>query len=617
MARDIRCWIAALVSLGLSLTLPAALRAQSPAAAPASSSLSGSVSGRVGNPASNSEKDTSSGVLSGRVTDRKGAAQAGITVTILRQDGRYMEKVSTQPDGRFRLGHLAPGLYAAEVAQPSFLPFWKSSIPIQAGAEFLLEINLLSIADSVEIGFPASLKDAAEEWKWVLRATYPQRPILRFQPEIRTASAGTLRDPRERALRGTVQIAAGNESHGFGQDPALRTAFDVAYAIASLQELALAGSAGWERGTPAASLRAAWSRGSADTGESTFSMTARQMLVPGEEWAGRGDLALASNRRVQSLTMGYEEEKELGDHVRLQAGSLYDTLRYGRQMTRWSPFARLTISPSDHSQITIAYTAANPRVLPSDGDLQHRRVDQWLAIPQISAGDGGQAVLEGGRHIEAQWEEQFGPQLRLQAAAFYDVLSETALSLSFPAPDSFAGGLLRDPFSDRYFLSGGGMTSPGARVAVAARLSPDSEIILGYGYAGTLESGDSSLLVDDASALRHMLQSRGENSLTVKTISRLPQSRTRVIASYRWLARNAVAISDPYDRSLSQSDPYLNLYVIQPLPSPDILPGQFEAIADFNNLLAQGYMTLHTPGGSSGTLFPAPRSFRGGFNFIF
>ena len=262
MARNLRCWMAVAVSLGLAVGRPASLRAQ--ASAPAASVSASRV---AKSPVSLKE---GSGVLAGRVTDRRGAPQAGVTVTILRQDGRYLEKVSTQSDGRFRLEHLASGLYAAEVAQPTFLPFWKSAIPIQAGAEFLLDISLLSLADSVEIGLPASLKDATEEWKWVLRATYPPRPILRFEQPTTVASRGPLRDPRERALRGTVQFAAGNESHGFGQDPALRTAFDVAYAIAASQQLALAGSAGLERGTPAASLRAAWDRGSVETGNSTF-----------------------------------------------------------------------------------------------------------------------------------------------------------------------------------------------------------------------------------------------------------------------------------------------------------------------------------------------------------
>jgi len=58
-------------------------------------------------------------------------------------------------------------------------------------------------------------------------------------------------------------------------------------------------------------------------------------------------------------------------------------------------------------------------------------------------------------------------------------------------------------------------------------------------------------------------------------------------------------------------------FLLQPIPSPDILPGQFQAVADFNNLLAQGYLTILAPDGSRGYLFPSARSFRGGVTFVF
>ena len=602
MEKTIRCWLA-ILSLGWTV----ALCAQSPApeAAPAAP-LSAT-----------HDKELQTGAIAGRVVDRRGQPQTGIGISIMRQDGRYIEKVYTQPNGRFRLGNLWPGVYAAEIAQPSFLPFWKSSIAVEAGAEFLLDISLISLADSVEFGLPESLKIATDEWKWALRASYPARPILRWLPDSTRVTSRTLDDPRDRALRGTLQIVAGNESRGFGQDPALRTAFDMAYALHGSQHLALAGSAGWEHNTPAASMRAAWIRPSGDGSSSTLSMTVRQLFLPSEYWANQGDLSVPSDRRVQSITMGYEEEKVFSDRLRLQMGSLFDTLNFGGQMTRWSPFGRITFLPTENSVLTVVYTAANPRVLPTDGDEQHQRVDQVLAIPQISSDGGAHPVLEGGRHLETQWEQRLGPYLRFQAAAFYDVLSHTALSMAFSAPDAFANDWLRDPFSDRYFLSGGSTSSPGARLAVATRLSPNAELIVGYSFAGTLEAPAGVITAEDAPALRALLHSRGENSFSVKMNSRLPATHTRLISSYRWLARNAVAVSDPYDHGLSQSDPYLNLYILQPIPSPDILPGQFEAVAHFSNLLAQGYLTVRTPGGSTGTLFPAPRSFRGGFNFIF
>jgi hypothetical protein len=61
----------------------------------------------------------------------------------------------------------------------------------------------------------------------------------------------------------------------------------------------------------------------------------------------------------------------------------------------------------------------------------------------------------------------------------------------------------------------------------------------------------------------------------------------------------------------------MNVILLQPLPSPNILPGQFQAMVDFSNLLAQGYLMVQTPDGGKSLLFPSARSFRGGFNFIF
>ena len=604
MSRSMRCWLA-ILSMGWAISLGA----QSTAPAPAS--------GAATEPATTRENDKKIGTISGLVVDRRGQAQVGVAITILRPDGRYIEKVYTQPNGRFRLGNLLPGIYAAEVAQPSFLPFWKSPIAIEAGAEFLLNISLISLADAVEIGLPESLSSAAEDWKWALRATYPARPILRFQPGAPPSSTAPLQDARERALRGTVQFVAGNEAHGFGQDPALRTAFDMVYALTGSQRLAVAGSAGWEHGTPATSMRAAWNRTAGDAASSTLSMTVRQLFLPGEYWNDDLDFSTQTDRRIQSLTLGYEEEKNLSKDLRLQMGSLYDTLHFGRQVNRWSPFGRLTYVPSEASQVTVEYTAANPRMMPTEGDRRHDVTDQELAIPQISSDGSSRPELEGGSHIQGQWEQQVGPQIRYQVAAFYDKLSHTAVSLAFADADAFTTGLIRDPFSDRYFLSGGSTASPGARLAVATQLSPDTELIIGYSYTGTLQAPSGDLSVPDAAVLRALLQSRGESSITVKLNQFVPATRTRLITSYRWLASNTVAVPDPYDHGWSHADPFLNLYILQPIPSPEILPGQLEAVADFSNLLAQGYLTLRAPGGATGTLFPTPRSFRGGFNFIF
>ena len=178
-------------------------------------------------------------------------------------------------------------------------------------------------------------------------------------------------------------------------------------------------------------------------------------------------------------------------------------------------------------------------------------------------------------------------------------------------------GILRDPFSNHYFLNGGDYSAPGARIALATRLAGSSELTVGYGYGASLRADASEIIAEQLHSLRNLIHAHRGHSFSIKLRSTVPLLQTRVVTSYRWIPSNTVTLSDPYDRGLGQADPYLNLVLLQPLPSPDILRGQFQAIADFNNLLAQGYLTVRSADGGRSFLFPAARSFRGGFNFIF
>jgi hypothetical protein len=249
---------------------------------------------------------------------------------------------------------------------------------------------------------------------------------------------------------------------------------------------------------------------------------------------------------------------------------------------------------------------------------------ELLAIPQISsAGNAGvvsgrtDTAFESGKHVEVSWERKLGTRYRIQAAGFFDSLTNVAVSLSGAANALFPIGLLKDPFSDTQFLNAGNYSSPGARASMGARISPNSELVVGYSYAGGLQAVSDNLTTENSPDMRDMLRAQREHSFVVKLRSTLPRTRTQVITSYKWLPRNAILPTDPYDDGRGRSEPYLNIAVVQPIPSPDILPGQFQAIADFNNLLAQGYLPIHGADGNRSYFFPSARSFRGGFNFVF
>jgi hypothetical protein len=70
---------------------------------------------------------------------------------------------------------------------------------------------------------------------------------------------------------------------------------------------------------------------------------------------------------------------------------------------------------------------------------------------------------------------------------------------------------------------------------------------------------------------------------------------------------------DEFGEAAYDLDPNLHLSVRQPLPG---LSGRWEALADFSNILAQGYVTVNGQS-SPMMLVPVLRSFRGGVSFQF
>ena len=564
-------------------------------------------------------KTSQYGTISGQITDGHGKAQAGVPIIITRQDGLISQKTYSGVNGRFVLSRLLPGLYAVEVSLPNFLPFSKAPVSVRPGAQVLVDVSLRALAESIEIGLPQDPAGAREDWKWTLRTAAPIRPILRFQPEpdwnpTQPPDAIT---PSERPLKGTVLVSAGNEARGFGADPGLRTIFDMQYDWTGSSALDLAGSAGWERSTPAASFRAAWNRNSDNGSHSSFSATVRQLFLPDAYRHEFSTPDMSLGQRIQSVSGGYENEMFLSEHLSLRYGAFFDSLSLGRRMSQWSPFGQLTYTSSDQNRWSVGYTSEAPRLLPSGPGTGPAQLERLLAIPQVSEDDLQHPAMEGGKHFEGTWERKLGIRYRFQAAGFYDSLSNAAVSLSAANGIGFPVMLLRDPFSDAYFLNGGSYSSIGARAALGTRLSKNSELMLGYSYSGGLQAVSNDLTAENSQALRDILRAEREHSFVVKLRSTLPRTHTQLVTSYRWLPHNAVVPGDPYNAGLGRSAPYLNVAVVQPLPSSNIIPGQFQAIADFNNLLAQGYVPANGPEGASCSFFPSARSFRGGFSFVF
>ena len=74
---------------------------------------------------------------------------------------------------------------------------------------------------------------------------------------------------------------------------------------------------------------------------------------------------------------------------------------------------------------------------------------------------------------------------------------------------------------------------------------------------------------------------------------------------------------DAFNASPGQTDPYLSVFIRQPLPATSLIPAKMDALLDLRNLLAQGYLPVMGPDGRLVYLVQSARSLRGGVAFTF
>ena len=219
----------------------------------------------------------------------------------------------------------------------------------------------------------------------------------------------------------------------------------------------------------------------------------------------------------------------------------------------------------------------------------------------------GKPVLENGMHEELAVERKLGPHSLVQVAGFHDDNNHVALFVKgydFPAAEYF-----QDFYSKGFAYDGGSSVSWGARVALRERVTDDLELTTIYAWSGALVPNGIA-----GEALRDMLRTSALHSAAAKITARIPKASTRFTTGYKWVSGPAVSHVDPYGEGIYDVSPYLFVGIRQPLPRFAL--GRWEANAECDNLLAQGYVPLSTRDGQI-MLVPAYRSFRGGLSLQF
>jgi hypothetical protein len=146
------------------------------------------------------------------------------------------------------------------------------------------------------------------------------------------------------------------------------------------------------------------------------------------------------------------------------------------------------------------------------------------------------------------------------------------------------------------------------------KVCSDLTATLDYAYGGVLDLTKPDVEIQNA---QQSISTERRHTLGAKLAGTMPGTHTRWIASYRWINGPALTPVDMFNASPGQSDPFLNLFIRQPIPTLGFLPAHMEALIDLRNLLAQGYVPVMGQDGQTVYLVQAARSIRGGVTITF
>jgi hypothetical protein len=251
--------------------------------------------------------------------------------------------------------------------------------------------------------------------------------------------------------------------------------------------------------------------------------------------------------------------------------------------------------------------AANPPAQSGQTDALESAMASLDSLPTVIFRNGD-PILEGGWHEEISLKHKMTPRSTIEAATFHDTARHEAI---FGSGLAASTDVVPDALSGEYVYDGGLSSSWGTRVAYRNKISDNLEFAAIYDWGGTLSpTGDLNTMTAN---VVDNLATRKHHSVAGRVSGKIPRAGTQFSASYKWISGAALSRLDPFGESAYQLDPGMHVSIRQPFPGSN---GRWVALADFTNLLAQGYVNVNAE--DSRILFaPILRSFRGGVSFQF
>jgi hypothetical protein len=545
------------------------------------------------------------GKLAGVVRDAAGTPQMGASVELISEAMGLAATRGflTNTQGMFRGDKLVPGFYTVRVTLAGFLPTLEKHIRVSSNLTTVVRIELESMFASLDQlrRMPSTSTAEVDDWKWVLRSASAMRPVLEWvDHDTLSVSTVTSESGRPRAPRMRMEFTDGARRSASASSIASSPATAVAYdqKLGGTSRLILAGQMSYDGDAPAGGIATVW----LPTG--TLGAGPHTALVLREAKLGPVGPTFRGIRFEQGGALA------LGDRAVLRYGGEYVLVGLGAAASSLRAYADLDVRLTDDWSTAVVFASLpnGPGPLePIDpGGALGAALNELDAFPALLWRQG-RPVLQSGLHEEISAERKTGTRGKLQIAGFHDDNRHVAVfgrGSDLPATD-----YLQDNLSTGFAYDGGSSSSWGTRVAFREKLDGNVELTAVYSFGGSLTPSD-----DPDGLLRDALRTAQRHSLGAGISANVPRLGTNVQAGYKWVNGITVSAVDRYGESLYRMDPYLHLTVRQPLPKFAL--GRWEAIADCNNLLAQGYVSTNSRDGRV-VLAPALRTFRGGLSVQF
>ena len=546
---------------------------------------------------------SASGRIAGLVVDVTGTPQMGATISIAPElvDGSRPADIFTNARGRFDSAPLATGLYTVRVTLAGFLPTLDQHVDVGELRTTVLHLRVDSAFASLQRSETHSVSTREDDdWTWVLRGATASRPILRWlDGQVVADDEESSAEQNGRQPHGELDISAGTSQPGqvtnFSDAPTTSFAYDMN--LGAEGHLVMAGAFSYLNELPAGGFATLWTQeGPTGHGSTTGIVIRQSELGPN----GPGFHGARLNHRSQidfsnRVTMLYGGELVLAD--------------LGRMTSALRPDAEMAIQITPEWRASLIVTSQPPEDDVESGNTDtplQQAMNSMNAFPVLLERNND-PVLASGWHQEVGVEGRLGNSRSLALAAFHDQASDSAVfgEGSLSGPD-----VLPDYYSNGFAYDAGSSGSWGGRVAFRQKFGTGAEADVVYTLAGVLVPYATETTGDLASLLR----TRSREDVGLRVSGKIPLTKTKITVGYTWQSGPTAARLDPYGESLYGVDPFLNLTLRQPLPS--CFPGHMVVMADFSNLLAQGYVSVTTRDGQV-LLIPAYRTFQGGLSFQF